>query len=229
MGSSAADVRPDVRIAGIKSVPARTVVLTAVASVGAGLFAVLSPFPLWLVVSAAIAPWLPIFFKETAWTRRHYGWLALFYVLAITQTAHLFEHVAQMIELHVLHQAPRVAKGVFGALDVEWVHFIWNTWVLVALALLAWRYRRNVWLLGTLAFSLWHEAEHVSMMAVYLTSGMPGPPGLLAKGGRIAGGLPVVRPDLHFVYNLIETLPLLVAFILERRAQRSANEVPHRP
>jgi hypothetical protein len=215
------------RIAGVRTVSPRVVALVATASSGAALFSGLIGLPLWLVGTCALAPWLPILFKETSWTRRQYGWLALFYVLAITQTAHLFEHVAQMLQLHVLHEAPPQAKGVFGALDVEWVHFIWNTWVLVALALLVWRYRRNPWLWGTFAFSLWHEAEHISMMAVYLTSGAAGSPGLLASGGRIAGGLPVARPDLHFIYNVIETVPLLVAFFVQQRELgRERSAVP---
>jgi hypothetical protein len=38
-------------------------------------------------------------------------------------------------------------------------------------------------------------------------------PGLLAQGGAIAGGLPISRPDLHFLYNLVETVPLILGFL----------------
>ena len=31
--------------------------------------------------------------------------------------------------------------------------------------------------------------------------------------GLIGGGLPLTRPDLHFLYNLVETAPLVVAFL----------------
>jgi hypothetical protein len=36
-------------------------------------------------------------------------------------------------------------------------------------------------------------------------------------GGAFAGGLPMARPELHFVYNLLETLPLISGFILQVR------------
>jgi len=41
-------------------------------------------------------------------------------------------------------------------------------------------------------------------MVVFLCSGIVGGLGLLATGGAIGGGLPLSRPDLHFVYNLLE-------------------------
>ena len=50
-------------------------------------------------------------------------------------------------------------------------------------------------------------------MADYLSTGLAGTPGLLAAGGSLAGGLPVSRPDLHFLYNLAETTPLILAFL----------------
>ena len=59
--------------------------------------------------------------------------------------------------------------------------------------------------------AVWHEAEHLFIMAEYLSTGVAGTPGLLGKGGEIAGGV-LVRPDLHFLYNVVETTPLLIAF-----------------
>jgi hypothetical protein len=54
-----------------------------------------------------------------------------------------------------------------------------------------------------------------------MQTGTAGLPGLLAQGGAIAGGLPLARPDLHFLYNLIETVPLLLGFFAQvQRTQR---------
>ncbi len=105
------------------------------------------------------------------------------------------------------------AGGIFGALDLEWVHFIWNSWVLVAVLLLLPRFRTNAWLWVALGLSLWHEIEHLVVFYVYLTTGQAGTPGLLARGGLIIGGLPISRPDLHFFYNLIETVPLVIGLV----------------
>jgi hypothetical protein len=79
-------------------------------------------------------------------------------------------------------------------------------------------FRVNRWLWLALLLGGWHEVEHAAIFWVYLTTGVSGTPGLLSQGGAIAGGLPVSRPDLHFFYNLIETIPLLVAFLAQ--AQR---------
>ena len=59
------------------------------------------------------------------------------------------------------------------------------------------------------------------ILSVYLTTGLSGTPGLLSQGGAILGGLPLSRPDLHFIYNLIETIPLILAFL--QQVQRTAQ------
>ena len=200
------------RIVRPESVSRRYLQLALAGSVIAAAVAVLQSWPLWLGVSVALALWTPVFTMEVAWTREHYGWLALFYGLAVLQGAHMVEHVVQMVQIHVLHLTGTAARGVFGALDIEWVHFIWNTLVFVALALLVWRFPRNPLLWVTLAIATWHQVEHSYILSVYLRTGVSGTPGLLSKGGALGGGLPLTRPDLHFFYNLLETATLFGAF-----------------
>jgi len=143
------------------------------------------------------------------------AWLALLSFLAVSQTLHLFEHVAQMVQIHVLGLSGPAARGIVGQLDIEWVHFIWNTWVLVALLVLLPRFRANGWLVVAVFLAAWHLTEHAVIMATYLRTGVSGTPGLLAAGGAIIGGLPLARPDLHFLYNLAETVPLLLGWRVE--------------
>ncbi len=199
----------------IRSVPSSVVVLTAVASYGGVILGLLQAWPLWGIALATLLPWIPLFTAEMVWTYRHYHWLALFYVLVATQGGHFLEHVVQMVQIHVLGLSGLAARGVFGALDIEWVHFIWNSWVLTAVLLLLYRFRSNAWLWATGILAGWHELEHVVIMAGYLRTHMPGGPGLLARGGLVGGGLPLTRPDLHFLYNLIETTPLVIAFVYQ--------------
>jgi hypothetical protein len=196
----------------IRSVPSSIVVLTAIASYSGMILGNLQAWPLWGIALAALLPWIPLFTAEIVWTYRHYHWLALFYVLVVTQGGHFLEHVVQMVQIHMLGLKGLAARGVFGALDIEWVHFIWNTWVLVVVLLLLYRFRKNAWLWATVVLAGWHELEHIVIMAGYLRTHIPGGPGLLARGGLIGGGLPLTRPDLHFLYNLIETTPLVIAF-----------------
>ncbi len=210
------------RVLAIRSVPPHILVLTALASYVGLLVGILQGWPQWAIALATLLPWLPIFTSEMVWTYRHYQWLALFYVLVITQGGHVLEHLAQMVQIHLLGLTGLAARGVFGALDIEWVHFLWNTWVLIAVLLLLARFRGNPWLWVTLVFAGWHELEHLVIMAAYLSTHAPGGPGLLSKGGLIGGGLPLTRPDLHFLYNLVETTPLVIAFVYQLR--RSYNE-----
>ncbi len=201
----------------VRSVPRRVLVLTTIAAVAVVGFGVVQGWPAWGIVSAGLAPWVPVFLFEIDWARRHYGWLALFYVLVVTQGGHVVEHIVQVTQIHVVGTPPKQARGVFGALDLEWVHFVWNTWVLVAVALLVVRFRRNPWLWATLAFAAWHEAEHAYLITKYIATGMPGHSGLAAMGGTFGGGLPIARPDLHFFYNVIETTPLIAGFVYQLR------------
>jgi hypothetical protein len=141
----------------------------------------------------------------------------LFYLLVVTQGGHVLEHLAQMVQLHLLGLSGSSARGVFGALDLEWVHFAWNTWVLLAIVLLLRSFPANGWLRLTALLAAWHELEHGYILAVYMATGAVGTPGLLGQGGVLAGGLPVARPDLHFLYNLVETVPLVMAFLHQAR------------
>ncbi len=134
------------RFALLPYVPPRIMLLTSTvagASVAAGSLAGL---PLWAIAIAGVVPWFPVFSHETIWTWRNYGWLAIFYVLAISQTGHFAEHLAQMVQIHILGQTGQDARGVVSTLDVEWVHLVWNGWVVLAAGVLVARFRTNRWL-----------------------------------------------------------------------------------
>jgi hypothetical protein len=144
--------------------------------------------------------------------------LAFYALLVITQVGHFLEHVAQMVQIHWLGYPAHHAHGILGSvLDTEWVHFIFNAWVLIAVVLLLFHYRRNPWLWLTLLIAGWHQIEHTYIMSVYLATGLERTPGLLAIGGALGGGLSLSRPDLHFYYNLVETVPLVIGFIYQWR------------
>lgn len=145
-------------------------------------------------------------------------WIALFGTLVVSQLGHVVEHIVQVFQIHVLDMRAPDARGLLSPLDTEWVHFLWNDWILIAIALLLVAYPgiRSLWVAA--AFSTWHAIEHAYLVAGYLVTGISGQPGLLAAGGLIGGGLPISRPDLHLLYNLAELIPLLLAFRIALRA-----------
>src|SRR5207237_2072141 len=134
--------------------------LASVISLGGLAFGALEAWPLWATGLAVVVPWIPVLVRDVASVYRQYQWLALFYVLVVTQTGHFLEHVAQMIQIHILGLQGAQAQGVFGMLNIEWVHFLWNTWVLIAAVVLLGRYRGNAWLWFTMLFAAWHALEH---------------------------------------------------------------------
>lgn len=206
------------RLLDVQAVPARVVVTVALASYGGLVLAAIAQWPLWGMVLAALLPWGLVFLRETVWLHRHHGALALFYLLVVTQGGHLLEHLIQYLQVNVF-DVP--GSGVFSALDTEWVHFTWNTWVLLATIPLLLRFRGNRWLWLAAVAAVWHEAEHLYLIVQYISSGQEGNPGLLASGGVLGGGLPVSRVNLHFYYNVVETFPLFVAFGVALRGMRN--------
>ncbi|MBI3966287.1 MAG: cyclic nucleotide-binding domain-containing protein, partial [Chloroflexi bacterium] len=106
------------------------------------------------------------------------------------------------------------------ALDVELVHFAWDTavwlgtmWLLIVFG------RRNSWLWISFVFASLHEVEHLYLYAltfidpIYYSHG--GLTGIAGRGGVV--GTPLVRPYLHFGYNFMVILPLCIAFFAQVR------------
>jgi hypothetical protein len=98
-------------------------------------------FVLWQIALLIVLVWSPLFFLKTAELYRQYRWLALFFILVMTQGGHFVEHLTQMIQIHVLGLSGQQANGIFGMLNLEWVHFIWNSWVLLFVLLLLYFFR----------------------------------------------------------------------------------------
>lgn len=180
----------------------------------------------WLLGFLIIAAWIPLVLSTMHTIYQQSRWLAFLYLLVVTQAAHMFEHLAQMVELHLLGWPGPKANGIIGFLNVEWVHLIWNSWVLLAAFLLLFAYRRNVWLWMLFVFAIYHEIEHIYIVSIYVRTGIAGNPGLLAKGGLIGGGLPIYRPDLHAIYAVLEEAMILMIYFIERSKLRQAALQP---
>lgn len=206
------------RVLSFNRVPLNVVLVTVVISYAAQFLALLQGFPLWGVALATVLPWLPVFTLEMLWRYRHYQWMALFELVIISQIGHFIEHLVQMYQIHILGLRGAAARGIFGQLDIEWVHFLFNTYLLIAFLALALRFRRNPWLWVTLVAAVLHEAEHLYIMANFLRTGTPGLPGLLGKGALIS--IPLARADVHFLYNFVESIPMMLAFAWQLRIVR---------
>lgn len=186
-------------------------------------------YHLWLAFLVAIALWVPFSLILLRRIRQQCKAMAVFFVLLLGQSVHFLEHCAQMAQIHLLGVQPGMAHGVLGAaFDVETMHFGFDSlFIPICLLIigngLKWMRHPTFWkwftMLGVIA--LWHAAEHFVIMYFYVFArpGVTGNPGLLAMHGLLWGGLPISRPDLHFIYNATEELFIVLCFLIGLRAR----------
>jgi len=170
--------------------------------------------PLWNLAIWVLAPWVPVFLFEETWRYEHYGFYAIFVGLAVLQVGHLAEHTAQMTQLLVNHGDLTRSHGVFGQLDFETVHFVWDSLVWIGASVLIYRYTSNRWLWVSWAAASVHQVEHIYLFWInhfhHLFWAHGGIFGIFGRGGLI--GSPLARPYLHFGYNFVVVMTMLVGF-----------------
>lgn len=169
---------------------------------------------------------------------RRYGWTTtLFGILVAAQGFHGIEHLVQWLQYHVLHWSPRESTGLLSAANSEWVHFVWNWIVLSVLLTLLYRRTWSIWFCVLLCWTTLHTFEHTYMFVRYLdvlaelrrmgfsVVTAQGLPGVLGRDGwlahstvtqgsfvcRIPGLTTAPRLDIHFWWNIGETILLLLA------------------
>ncbi|HXM54259.1 MAG TPA: hypothetical protein VOB72_02630 [Candidatus Dormibacteraeota bacterium] len=191
------------------------VLITAAVSAALLVGTTLINMPIWAIAIFTLLPWVPIYFSIARWQFRQFGMYALFGMIVLLQIGHLGEHISQNIELIMSHGNVKTSLGIFGFLNQEAVHFIWNVLILGGTGFLLMRFgRNNPWLWITFYIGAFHGVEHFYLYWLYLTDYhnfvLAASPGIWAKGGLIS--TPLARPYLHLVYNYIEITPFLIAF-----------------
>lgn len=128
--------------------------------------------------------------------------------------AHWLEHVLQIYQIYGLGWAPSSAGGILGVMypkliESETLHFVYDfiQWAgIVALRPGFQGRARHWWTLATVV-QTWHYIEHVLLMGQYLTGyylfGAPHQISMLQ--------LWFPRAELHFVYNLLVFIPMVIA------------------
>jgi hypothetical protein len=186
---------------------------------------------LWVGGLVAVLPWIPLIALEARWKYGAYGIFAAFAMLVLLQVMHMGEHSMQLGQL-LVHQGDLTqSHGVFGQLDFELVHFVTDTilWITLGLLLVVFR-GRNGWLWVAFAAASLHQVEHFYLFWLYQTHdsvyAAGGFAGIMGEAGMI--GSPLDRPYLHFTYNFIVVVPMVIALWDEaRRVDRRAD--PTRP
>jgi len=175
-------------------------------------------FPLaWL---AFLAPWIPIVAIEARWKFARDTLFASFGLLVILQLLHMVEHSVQVGQLVATNGALADSHGIFGQLDFELVHFVTDTTLWISLGMLVIVFKgRNAWLVVAFVAASLHQVEHFYLIyinhadnAFYLSGGAAG---IMGHYGII--GSPLDRPYLHYTYNFIVFVPMVIAIWDEAR------------
>src|SRR5438445_4626450 len=199
---------------GPERVPGRVILITAAASSALLFTGALKGFPLWTLGMFATVPWIVPLFVEALWKYEHYGFYAIFLCIAVLQAGHLGEHTVQVIQLLLTGGDLVRSHRVFGQLDLESVHFFWDTSIWLGTGALIYKFGRgNLCLWLSFAFASLHAVEHIYLfwlsrtdLFFYLRGGYAG---IFGEGGVI--GSPLARPYLHFAYNFCVVATMLVA------------------
>lgn len=219
------------RVRSVQPIPARVYIASGLAAIVLMAAATTLDYPLYVIVSFGIAPWLPVLFIEALSQYRNFHWLAAFFAITVLQVGHLGEHSIQITQLFMNDGNLVHSHGAFGQLDFETVHFFWDTTVWLGTLVLIWRYgRTNGWLWISLLFASLHEVEHmylyyVNVFEFIFYEYQGGFAGILGKGGMF----PLLsRPYLHFGYNFMVVVPMVIAYLkqlnVSLRSQRTPSE-----
>src|SRR5712692_6709385 len=227
----------------------RAVVITALCSYGLQLVAILLHWSLSAIALVTILPWIPLFSMKVFWTSKHYGFMAAYLAIMILQAGHVGEHVAQMLQFIFIYDPKAgcfgwswqgycsLAHGVFGELDREVVHFVWDGLILVACIVVRVHFRntKNIWLTLAVVAAVIHQLEHCYLfgnyvfnnyfynhggyfLGVHIVSGLAAQNGLMGHNGLVGTLIPplnVILPariPLHFIYNVFVLIPMILAF-----------------
>jgi hypothetical protein len=173
--------------------------------------------PVWLAFALALIPWGLIMFVEIEWAYSHFHWLALFFAMAFVQVIHYSEHCIQFIQYHVFNDPLKESIAIFSSLNIEYVHFLGDSFLTLGTIALIWKFPRNPWLWVAIPFQIAHQFEHNFLWFTYQFLDAPaGGGGVLGKNGLLgADGIGLVRVDLHWIYNTLYTIPFVLALIYQ--------------
>ncbi len=195
-------------------VPGKAVALAAAVSLAAVSLSFGLGASLQLASLAFLAPWIPLAILEAHYKRTRDALFTGFGLLVILQLLHMVEHSVQVGQLLAYGGDLARSHGIFGQLDFELVHFLTDSTLWISLGLLVIISRgRNLWLCVAFAAASLHQIEHFYLFwlyhadnGLYLAGGVAG---IMGKDGLI--GSPLDRPYLHYTYNFIVTVPMVIA------------------
>jgi hypothetical protein len=141
-------------------------------------------------------------------------------VFLLIVLAHWAEHIAQAVQIWVLHWPVPKSRGLLGLafpwlIRSEWLHYGYALVMLLGLWILRRGFvgRSHAWWMVAFAIQFWHHIEHLLLL-------------LQAQSGHYLFGravptsilqLAFPRVQLHLFYNSVVFIPMIIAVILHLR------------
>jgi hypothetical protein len=228
------------------------VALAAGLAVSGAAYALLR-IPAWSITAIVLLALLPVGVLKWREDAQRHGWaVMLLSVVLVAQGVHTVEHIVQWLQYYVLLMPARQSTGLVSAANAEWVHFVWNWWVLLVVVLLLRGGMRGGLAYLLLAVTALHAVEHTYLFVRhYMVLGelralnvttltAQGLPGIIGQDGWLArstatqgtflctlpGLTTAMRLDVHFWWNLVEMALLIGAghVFLRRRMRPSLSD-----
>ena len=177
--------------------------------------------PLWVLGLAVLIPWLPLARLKVLWTAKREPVYAFFAAVVGFQLLHMGEHTVQVGQLALTGGDLARSHGVFGQLDFELIHFVSDVavWLALGAVIICLRGTKSPWLWIAFGAASAHAVEHLYLWWIYLefrgfyTIG--GFAGIMGSHGVI--GSPLGRPYMHFGYNFVVVVPMVLALWSQAR------------
>lgn len=138
------------------------------------------------------------------------------WLFAAIVLAHWAEHLVQAFQIWALGYEKPAARGILGQfwpwlVSSEWLHYGFAVVMVAGLALLlpGFAGRARAWWIAALAIQVWHLVEH-QILFIQAQTHSPW------FGGSVPTSVlqqfwPGARPEIHLFYNMLVTIPMLVA------------------
>jgi hypothetical protein len=141
--------------------------------------------------------------------------------------AHWVEHLAQAVQIFALGWPRPKAGGALGLafpwlVTSEWLHYGFALVMLVGLWVLRHGFtgRAETWWMAALWIQMWHHFEHLLLLLQASTGSnlldRPVPTSIIQ--------LVFPRVELHLFYNLVVSVPMVVAMVLHMRPNQEERQ-----
>lgn len=144
-------------------------------------------------------------------------------IFMVVIATHFLEHLLQVSQLYLLHWSRKESLGFLGLfypwlIHTEWLHYGHALFMLLGTAVLAPAIngKARFWWHLTFILAFYHHFEHALLLGQALIhKNLFNSPVLTS-----IGQLYFPRIELHFAYNLIVLIPMLIALSMHRYPQK---------